>query len=80
MNVFVDFEQLKDAHKLIITSGIRANDMALRLKYAGIPQGKIIIEPNIKKAVDIATKDGKTTILPSYTALLKINNEIKESR
>ena len=75
-----DFEQLKDAHKLIITSGIRANDMALRLKYAGIPQGKIIIEPNIKKAVDIATKDGKTTILPSYTALLKINNEIKESR
>ena len=49
--------------------------MAARLKYAGIPQDKIIIEPNIKKAIDIATSAGKTTILPSYTALLKINNE-----
>lgn len=67
-----DFEQLKDAQKLVITSGIRANDMAARLKYAGIPQEKIIIEPNIKKAIDKATKDGKTTILPSYTALLSI--------
>lgn len=73
-----DFEQLKDAQKLVIASGARANDMATRLKYAGIPQERIIIEPNIKKAIDKATKDGKTTILPSYTALLsikKVNGE-----
>lgn len=70
-----DFEQLKNAQKLVITSGIRANDMATRLKYAGIPQEKIIIEPNIKKAIDRATKDGKTTILPSYTALLSIKEK-----
>ncbi len=70
-----DFEQLKDAKKLVITSGIRANDMATRLKYAGIPQKKIIIEPNIKKAIEKATKDGKTTILPSYTALLSIKEK-----
>lgn len=67
-----DFEQLKNAKKLIITSGTRANDMATRLKYAGIPQEKIIVEPNLKKAIDKATMAGKTTILPSYTALLKI--------
>lgn len=67
-----DFEQLKDAKKMVITSGIRANDMAARLKYAGIPQKRIIIEPDIKKAINIATKEGKTTILPSYTALLSI--------
>lgn len=70
-----DFEQLKNAEKLVITSGCRANDMATRLKYAGIPQEKIIVEPNIKKAIDKATTTGKTTILPSYTALLKINKE-----
>ena len=70
-----DFEQLKNAEKLVITSGCRANDMATRLKYAGIPQEKIIVEPNIKKAIDKATIAGKTTILPSYTALLKINKE-----
>ena len=70
-----DFEQLKNAEKLVITSGCRANDMATRLKYAGIPQEKIIVEPNIKKAIDKATTTCKTTILPSYTALLKINKE-----
>ena len=66
---------LKNAEKLVITSGSRANDMATRLKYAGIPSNKILIEPNIMKAIDIASKNGKTTILPSYTALLKINQE-----
>lgn len=72
-----DFEQLKDAKRLIVTSGIRAKDMALRLKYAGIPQEKIIIEENIERAVALVTKsdniEERVTILPSYTALLKIN-------
>ncbi len=74
-----DFEQLKDAQKLIITSGIRANDMATRLKYAGIAQDKIIVEPCIKKAIEKAShtdnQNDKITILPSYTALLKLNKE-----
>lgn len=72
-----DFEQLKDAKKLVITSGIRAKDMALRLKYAGIPQDKIIVEEDIKSAIEIAAKsdniEERITILPSYTALLKIS-------
>lgn len=72
-----DFEQLKDAQKLIITSGIRAKDMAVRLKYAGIPQDKIIVEEDIKKAIELAAssdnKEENITILPSYTALLKIS-------
>ena len=67
-----DFEQLKNAKKLVITSGVRASDMATRLKYAGIPQEKILVEPNIKTAINIAAKEGKTTVLPSYTALLSI--------
>lgn len=72
-----DFEQLKEAKKLIITSGIRANDMALRLKYAGIAPDRITIEPDINKAIELAAStdnhNDKITILPSYTALLKIN-------
>ncbi len=74
-----DFEQLKNAQKRIITSGIRALDMAARLKYAGVPQDKIKVVPSIKEAVNLAcTSEDKTesvTILPSYTALLKINKE-----
>ena len=72
-----DFEQLKDCKKTIITSGIRANDMALRLKYAGIPLEKIKIEPSIKSAIELAVNSAEEganlTILPSYTALLEIN-------
>lgn len=72
-----DFEQLKNAQKLVITSGIRAKDMATRLKYAGIPQEKIIVEEDIKSAIALAAKsdniEEQITILPSYTALLKIS-------
>ena len=72
-----DFEQLKNAQKLVVTSGKRAYDMAARLKYAGIPQEKITVVPDVKKAVKFvansAQKDEKITILPSYTALLKIS-------
>lgn len=72
-----DFEQLKNAQKLIITSGIRAKDMATRLKYAGIPQEKIVVEEDIKSAIALAAKsdniEERITILPSYTALLKIS-------
>jgi len=72
-----DFEQLKNAQKKIITSGIRAKDMAVRLKYAGISQDRIIVEEDIKSAIEIAAEsdnmEDKITILPSYTALLKIS-------
>lgn len=71
-----DFEQLKNAQNLVITSGVRAKDMALRLKYAGVAQEKIIVEEDIRKAIELASKDEnperKITILPSYTALLKL--------
>lgn len=72
-----DFEQLKKAEYPIIASGIRAEDTALRLKYAGVPQEKIILEPSIKNAISLASQDTESgrdiTILPSYTALLEIN-------
>lgn len=72
-----DFEQLANSKNPVIASGIRAKDMAVRLKYAGISTEKILVEEDIKKAVEIAANSGnikdKITILPSYTALLKIS-------
>ena len=70
-----NFEELRNAEKPIIVSGIRANDMALRLKYAGVQN--VIIEPSVKQAIEIASrtgKDEKITILPAYTALAEIIN------
>ena len=73
-----EFELLKNTQKTIITSGIRAQDMALRLKYAGVPKDKIRVIPDLFKAIDEISssvdKTEKITILPSYTALLQINN------
>lgn len=67
------FELLKNAKKEIVVSGIRANDMALRLKYADIENVKII--DDIDSAVEYLSKKAENdiTILPTYTALLKIN-------
>lgn len=73
-----EFELLKDTEKTIVTSGIRANDMALRLKYAGVPSEKIKVVPDLFEAVEEASssedKTEKVTIMPSYTALLQIKN------
>ena len=47
--------------------------MAVRLKYAGIDNVKVI--PNINQAILAITREAKgdITILPTYTALLEIN-------
>ena len=71
-----DFEQLKNTNRTITVSGIRAKDMAVRLKYAGIPTDKIKIEENLKTAIETVSNNSteeKITILPTYTALLKLN-------
>lgn len=61
--------------KEIVVSGTRAYDMALRLKYAGVDVNNIKVICDIEKAVDYIGKsaDNNITILPTYTALLKLN-------
>lgn len=63
--------------KHVIVSGVRAEDMAIRLKYAGIPEAQIQIEPDLKlaldKALDQTRLDEVLYILPTYTALLSLH-------
>lgn len=70
-----EFECVAGVNKNIIVSGTRAKDMALRLKYAGVDTNKIKVINDVKKAVKYIGKnsDGDITILPTYTALLKID-------
>lgn len=72
-----NFEQIKNAQKMVIASGSKANNMAERLKKAGVTHDKIQVIPDLKKAIKIASDNGKTTVLPTYTALLSIKNEGK---
>lgn len=71
-----DFEFLKDAKNPIVVSGWRAKDMAVRLKYAGVDPSKIIVIPKIRHSMEYLLDkldiNEKITILPTYTALLKM--------
>lgn len=71
-----DFEFLKDAKNPIVVSGYRAKDMAVRLKYAGIDTSKIVVIPKISHSIEHLLNsldiNEKITILPTYTALLKM--------
>ncbi|OGI26319.1 MAG: hypothetical protein A2287_08350 [Candidatus Melainabacteria bacterium RIFOXYA12_FULL_32_12] len=76
-----NFELLNNHNKQIITSGIRASDMAVRLKYAGIDHNNLKIIENIKKAIDYSLlnleNDEKLYILPTYTALLELQHILR---
>jgi UDP-N-acetylmuramyl tripeptide synthase len=83
----VDFEMLADARAEgrtdaapFTVSGIRAQDMAVRLKYADLPVGPVI--PDRKKAIKAALEDtppGETLyVLPTYTAMLEIRKTLSE--
>lgn len=77
-----NFELISNYKKEVVTSGVRAADMATRLKYAGIKYSKIKIIDNIKDAVEYSVnnlKNGeKLYILPTYTALLKLQYILKK--
>lgn len=70
-----EFEHLNRIKKEIIVSGTRANDMALRLKYAGVEVNKIKVISDIERSIQYLEQNANNniTILPTYTALLKLN-------
>jgi UDP-N-acetylmuramyl tripeptide synthase len=74
----IDLESFDLSKHIFITSGIRAEDMALRLKYAGVDPRKITIEKDPVRAALFLTKlpnKGETCfIFPTYTALMEIRN------
>lgn len=65
----------------IIVSGTRAEDLAVRLKYAGFNPDNIIIESKLKKAFKKALDifEGQLFILPTYTALLSLQKILTET-
>ncbi len=78
-----EFEKLKvqSAKLKVICSGKRAEDLAVRLKYAGFDPKKITIEPDLQKAFRAARKGlrGNLFILPTYTAMLELQSILAKS-
>jgi len=69
-----DFELLAGAVRRVICAGTRAPELALRLKYAGLPPAQLGVEPSIADSLDRAVADagGRLFALPTYTALLEL--------
>jgi UDP-N-acetylmuramyl tripeptide synthase len=73
----VDFELLTlapDRVAKICVSGIRAADMAVRLKYAGVDAARIEVKPQVDEALDLSMRELPANetlfVLPTYTAML----------
>jgi lipid II isoglutaminyl synthase (glutamine-hydrolysing) len=73
-----DFELLAPRVRRATCSGTRAAEMALRLKYAGVPSGRLAVEPNLDAGLDRALSTGAGPIyaLPTYTAMLALREAL----
>jgi len=75
-----DFELLTGRARRITCAGTRAAELALRLKYAGIPVDRLHVVPALPAALDAALADcpgGRLFALPTYTALLELRGELQ---
>ncbi len=69
-----DFELLAGRVRHVACAGTRAAEMAVRLKYAGLPPEAITVTEAIDRSLDRAVADahGPLFALPTYTALLEL--------
>ena len=75
-----DFETLAPRLRRAVCAGSRAPEMALRLKYAGVPEAAIEVEAALPAALDRALTGapagGRVFALPTYTAMLALRQEL----
>lgn len=76
-----EFELLGQHKRPIFVSGVRAYDMAVRLKYCGVPPENIIVVQPLDKALQQgldSLEPGQTLwVLPTYTCLLELQKIVK---
>jgi UDP-N-acetylmuramyl tripeptide synthase len=73
-----DWEVLADRVRRVTCAGTRAGELALRLKYAGLPEDRIAVVPELPAALAAALGDGDGPLyaLPTYTAMLELQAEL----
>jgi UDP-N-acetylmuramyl tripeptide synthase len=73
-----DFEILAARVRRATCSGTRAEEMALRLKYAGVPATRIAVAPELAAGLDTALYGAGRRVfaLPTYTAMLGLRDEL----
>jgi lipid II isoglutaminyl synthase (glutamine-hydrolysing) len=80
-----DFEVLAGRARRVVCAGTRAAELAVRLKYAGVPADRLRVVGPLARALDEAVSDAemgsrppRLYVLPTYTALLELRQELAE--
>lgn len=78
----VDFEPLLTRAHRIVVSGQRAAELGLRFTYAGFPDDRLDVVPELEaaldRAVELAPAGGEVGVLPTYTAMLALRSVLTE--
>ena len=77
-----DFEVLAGRVRRVTCSGTRAEEMALRLKYAGI-DAELVVDRDLERSLDAAVRRRRASrlyALPTYTALLELRDLLVAAR
>lgn len=77
-----DFERLSTMGERldqVFVSGIRAEDMLLRLKYAGVPEDRMTILHDYGELIDrMCSSEHRVFIMPTYTAMLDLRSQLQK--
>ena len=79
----VEFEQLHERVNVAVCAGLRAEDMAVRLKYAGVDPERIRVDNDMRRAIELALAAAEPQetlyVLPTYTAMLSIRDILRRT-
>ena len=77
----VDFESMAPKVERAVVSGLRADELANRLKYAGLSPNKMRVIEDRADALDAALNglpaDRRLVVLSGYTPLIELRNEMR---
>jgi UDP-N-acetylmuramyl tripeptide synthase len=79
----VEFERLQGRVNVAVCTGLRAEDMAVRLKYAGVEPERIRIDGDPRRAIELALAAAEPAetvyVLPTYTAMLALRDVLRQT-
>jgi UDP-N-acetylmuramyl tripeptide synthase len=75
-----DWELVAERVGRMTCSGTRAAELAVRMKYAGVPAERLTVVPDLEAALRRALREGEGPLyaLPTYTALLELRGLLAE--
>jgi UDP-N-acetylmuramyl tripeptide synthase len=78
----VDWEPLLARAPHVVVAGTRAAEMGVRCHYGGLPRERLLVEPDLGRALDravaAAPSGGRALLLCTYTAMLELRGVLTE--